>query len=130
MTRTLLAAAAALALTAAPGLADPLEGRWRTSPDDNGNTGIVEVTPCGNAFCGVLIQAYDAAGNPMQSDNVGRQIIWNTKPRGGGEYRGKIYSPDRDATYNSRLQLNGDRVKPCGRRLGFERCGGDWTRVN
>jgi uncharacterized protein (DUF2147 family) len=42
--------AAALAMTAGAALADPAAGTWRTVPDDNGNSGHVEIAPCGAAL--------------------------------------------------------------------------------
>ena len=123
----------ALTLAAVIGLgstafADPLEGNWRTPTDDNGNSGIVQVAPCGEALCGTLTQAFDGSGAAMASDNIGRQIIFDTVPQGDGAYRGQVYSPDRDKTYNSRLQLNGNTLSVSGCVLGICRDGGTWTR--
>lgn len=123
----------ALTLAATIGLAgaafaDPLEGMWRTAADDNGNSGLIQVAPCGAALCGTLVRAFDGSGNEMESPNVGRQIISETVAQGGGEYRGKVYSPDRDATYNSRLQLSGNTLSVSGCVLGICRDGGTWTR--
>jgi uncharacterized protein (DUF2147 family) len=43
------------------------------------------------------------------------QIIWDTNPTGDGStYRGRIYAPDRDATYNSRLTLSGNTLRSAG----------------
>ncbi|MCW1951120.1 MAG: DUF2147 domain-containing protein [Octadecabacter sp.] len=108
--------------------ADPLEGNWRTPTDDNGNSGIVQVAPCGAALCGTLVQAFDGAGAAMDSANIGRQIIFDTTPSGNGEYRGQVWSPDRDKTYNSRLTLNGNTLSVSGCVLGICRDGGTWTR--
>lgn len=114
---------------AAPAFADPLEGMWRTARDDNGNSGIIQVAPCGDALCGTLVQSFDADGNELVTDNIGRQIISQTKARGDGAYRGKVWSPDRDKTYNSRLQLTGDTLSVSGCVLGICRDGGTWTRA-
>ncbi|MEL6682387.1 MAG: DUF2147 domain-containing protein [Pseudomonadota bacterium] len=124
-----LAVVAAVAL-ATSAFADPLEGRWQTARDDNGNSGIIQVAPCGAALCGRLVQSFDASGNPVPSDFDGSLIISETVAQGGGEYRGKVYSPDRDKTYNSRLQLNGNSLAVSGCVLGICRNGGTWTRVN
>lgn len=120
---------AALVAFAATASADPLEGMWRTAADDNGNSGLIEVVPCGAALCGTLVKAFDAADKPMASPNIGRRIIWDTRASGVGEYRGMVYSPDRDAEYKSRLVLTGDSVSVSGCRLGFCREGGVWNRV-
>lgn len=114
-------------------MADDLLGSWRTAPDDNGNTGIVEVVQCGTSLCGTLTQAFDGSGAVMASPNVGRQIIWDTNPTGtAGEYAGRLYSPDRDREYRSRLQLSGDTLVVSGCILGGAACreGGTWQRVN
>jgi len=111
--------------------AQSIEGTWRTAADDNGNTGLIEVTACGDRFCGVLIKSFDSSGNQMESPNVGKQIIWDMKAKGDGAYgNGKIWSPDRDKTYNSRLQISGDTLTVKGCVLGICRDGGVWTRVN
>ena len=128
--KRIMLALGALMISAGAAMADPLEGLWRTARDDNGNSGLIQVAPCGDALCGTLIRAYDANGNEMASDNVGRLIISETRPRGNGEYRGKVYSPDRDQTYNSRLMLSGDTISVSGCVLGICRDGGTWSRAN
>jgi uncharacterized protein (DUF2147 family) len=128
MKTTLIAATLFAALTL-PAAADPVHGRWRTAPDDNGNTGIVEVTDCGNRICGTLIEAYDGQGRRMSSPNVGRQIVWDMEPRGGGQYRnGRVWAPDRDRTYNARMELSGERLSVSGCVLMICR-DAIWTRA-
>ncbi len=129
MNKIILAAVAAISMTGAA-WADPLEGMWRTTADDNGNSGLIEVAPCGTMLCGTLVKSFDAGGAEMQSPNIGRQIISETVASGGGNYRGKVWSPDRDKTYNSRLVLNGDTLSVSGCVLGICRDGGTWSRVN
>ncbi|WP_172293128.1 DUF2147 domain-containing protein [Pseudoruegeria sp. HB172150] len=126
--KRLAMAAMLAALVSVPALADPLEGNWLTAPDDNGNSGMIEVTPCGGGLCGTLTRAFDPAGKEVQSPQVGRRIIWDTVPKGGGEYRGKVYAPDRDKTYNSKLILSGDNLSVSGCVLGICREGGVWRR--
>ncbi|MBM1220834.1 DUF2147 domain-containing protein [Ponticoccus sp. SC2-23] len=127
--KAIAAALAVLVLSAGAALADPLEGTWRTAPDDNGNTGLIEVAPCGTALCGTLVAAFDGGGAQVSSPNVGRLIISETQAQGGGEYRGKVWSPDRDQTYNSRLRLQGDTLSVSGCVLGICRDGGTWQRA-
>jgi len=122
--------AAALSLLAGAAVADPVEGLWKTKPDDNGHYGHVEVKPCGSAYCGTLVRAFDAEGKEMASENIGKRIIWDMVPKGEGAYGdGKVWSPDRDKTYNSKLQLSGDGLAVKGCVLGICRDGGTWTRV-
>lgn len=131
MFRTFAAACALALAAAAPAIAaDPLEGLWRTAADDNGNSGLIEVVPCGAALCGTLIRAFGPDGKQISSPNIGRRIIWDTAPRSGGEYRGRLFSPDRNAEYASKLVLRGNRLSVSGCRIGICREGGVWTRQN
>jgi len=121
---------AALLLCAAPAFADPAEGVWKTKPDDNGNFGHVQIAPCGDRICGVLIEAFDGTGAVLASENIGKQIIWDMIPEGDGYYDGgKIWSPDRDKTYKSNMTLTGDSLAVKGCVLGICRDGGTWARV-
>lgn len=125
-----LLAAAAFALLGTVAAADPLEGSWRTAADDNGNSGLIEVSVCGDALCGVLVKAYGPDGAEIASPNIGRQLIWDTHPTGDGEtYQGRVYSPDRDQEYASRLVLTGDSLSVSGCVFGICREGGVWSRV-
>lgn len=122
--------AASLAVFGSVALADPVEGVWQTKKDDNGNFGHVEIKPCGAAFCGVLIQAFNGEGQPIESPNVGRQIVWDMVAYPDGLYDdGQIYSPDRDKTYGGDMTLAGDSLKVRGCVLGICRDGGTWARV-
>ncbi len=129
MKKFALAAALAVLGTAAFA-ADPVEGTWKTKPDDNGNFGHVQIKPCGNAFCGTLVKAFDGSGKQIESPNVGRKIVWDMVAYGDGLYDdGKVYSPDRDKTYNSEMKLNGNSLTVKGCVLRICRDGGTWTRV-
>lgn len=123
--------AAALVLGAGAAYAgDPVEGVWKTKPDDNGNFGYVDVKPCGALFCGTLVKSFDKTGAPMKSDNIGKKIIWDMKAYPDGVYDdGKIWSPDRDKTYSSDMTLSGDKLAVRGCVFGICRDGGTWTRV-
>ncbi|MBZ8118955.1 DUF2147 domain-containing protein [Roseovarius sp. LXJ103] len=129
MNRILMSAAAVVLSATAALAADPLEGTWRTAPDDNGHTGLINVAPCGAALCGTLMKAFDGTGAEVASENIGRQIISETMAKGDGAYKGKVYAPDRDKTYNSKLQLSGNTLAVSGCVLGICRNGGTWTKV-
>ena len=124
------AMATGMALVAGSAWADPVEGVWQTRKDDNGNFGHVEIAPCGPAFCGVLVRAFDGAGKQIESPNVGKRIVWDMVAYPDGLYDdGKIWSPDRDKTYNGDMTLAGDSLKVRGCVLGICRDGGTWQRV-
>lgn len=124
-------ALATLAFAATAAAADPVEGLWKTKPDDNGNFGHVQVVPCGPAFCGTLVKAFDGTGAEIDSPNVGKRIVWDMVAQGDGAYGdGKVWSPDRDKTYNAKMQLEGNGLSVSGCVLGICRDGGTWSRVN
>ncbi len=129
MKRILLAAA--VAMLPSIGFADDVFGTWKTTPDDNNNFGHINVSACGSKICGVLVKAFGSDGGEIESDNVGKNIIWDMVNLGDGKYgKGKVWSPDRDKTYKSKMQLSGDKLAIQGCVLGICRDGGKWTRVN
>lgn len=104
-----------LTFLAGTAAADPVEGVWQTQPGDDGRFGMVRISPCGTAFCGTLERGYDAAGRQAPSDRIGMRLVEGMTPQGGGAYGGgTIYAPDRDKTYRSKMQLEGDRLKVSG----------------
>lgn len=130
MKKPLIMAAAMIFAAGAALAADPLVGTWKTTPDDNGNYGHIDVKPCGDAFCGVLVKSFDASGKAMETPNTGKRIIWDMKAKGDGKYGdGKVWSPDRDKTYNSKMTLTGNTLGVQGCVFVVCRDGGQWSRV-
>ena len=130
MRKVFMMAAGFAVMASAALAADAVEGVWKTVPDDNGNFGHIKVSACGAAICGVLVKSFDKSGAPMDSENIGKQIIWDMVPQGDGSYAdGKVWSPDRDKTYNSKMTLSGNSLAVKGCVLGICRDGGTWTRV-
>ncbi|NEY89395.1 DUF2147 domain-containing protein [Tabrizicola oligotrophica] len=126
-----LVLAVLLVLGAGAAMADPVEGVWKTKPDDNGNFGHVKIAACGAAYCGTLVKAFDGAGKEIDSPNLGKQIVWDMVAYPDGLYDdGKVWSPDRDKTYDSDMTLAGDSLKVRGCVFGICRDGGTWARVN
>lgn len=106
---------AALVLSATAAMADPVVGRWQTQPDA-GAFAIIRMSTCGAKICGVIESAYNESGQRIQSDNVGKRMVWDMTPQGGGAYRnGKILQPSTGKVYNSKMDLNGNtlRVRGC-----------------
>ncbi|NRA98543.1 MAG: DUF2147 domain-containing protein [Rhodobacteraceae bacterium] len=109
--------------------ADPVHGVWKTQPGDDGAYGHVEMSDCGGKTCGVLIAGFDASGTQADSPNIGKRMVWDMQARSNGTYAGgKIWAPDRDKTYNSRMELSGNSLKVEGCVLVVCR-GQTWTRV-
>ncbi|WP_170758733.1 DUF2147 domain-containing protein [Ruegeria lacuscaerulensis] len=128
------ALAAGMALLATGALADdPVDGLWKTQPGDTGGYLHVTISECGSAICGTIDTAFDANGDEqLDYENLGKQIIWDMIPEGNGNYDdGKIWAPDRDKTYSSKMSLDGQNkltVKGCA--VGGLVCRGQtWTRV-
>lgn len=126
----LILAAAVMVLGTGAALADPIIGTWKTIADDNGNSGHIQISKCGSKICGTLVKSVDSSGAAFESESNGRKLIWDMVPEGGGAYGGgKVYSPDRDKTYNGKLELSGNSLKVSGCVLGVCRSGGTWSRL-
>lgn len=97
----------AMGLASAAWAADPVEGVWKTEVDD-GRYAHVAIKACGAKICGVFQQTFDANG-PAASDVIGKQLLWDMNPEGGGKYStdksGRIWRPSNDKTYKSKMEL-------------------------
>lgn len=121
---------AALIVSAGASLADPVEGVWKTQPGDTGGYLYVAVSKCGEAICGVIQQAYKKDGAVSSGyAHVGKRMLWDMKSKGEGSYAGgKIWAPDRDKTYKSKMSLKGSSLKVSGCVAVICRSQ-TWTRV-
>lgn len=126
-----LVIAGAMALIAGTAAADPAEGVWQTERNDDGNLAHVSIAPCGDRLCGTMIRSYGPDNAPMQSANIGRDLVWDMVPEGGGAYGdGRIWDPGSDRTYRSKMELDGDRLRVSGCVAGGLICRGQtWVRV-
>ncbi|RKF14863.1 DUF2147 domain-containing protein [Roseovarius spongiae] len=128
MKKIALAAAAAM-MAAGTALADPVEGVWQTQPDD-GKFAHVRMAPCGPAFCGKIVRAFKDGGNEYKSPNLGKTLVIDMKPEGGGAYKGRVWRPSNDKIYLGKMQLNGDRLALRGCVAGGLICSKQtWVRV-
>ncbi|MFP1643219.1 DUF2147 domain-containing protein [Pontitalea aquivivens] len=121
--------AALAALAAGAAVAEPIEGLWQTQADD-GAYAHVRIAPCGANYCGVIARSFrDGAEYP--SPNVGRQIVIDMAPKGGGKYEGKVWRPANDKIYTGKIALSGKRMKLSGCVAGGLLCKSqDWTRID
>jgi uncharacterized protein (DUF2147 family) len=127
MFRTMLAALAVV-MTGTFAAADPVEGIWQTEPDE-GNFAHVQMAPCGAAICGTIVRTFNAEGE-YQSENIGRVLVIDMVPAGGGEYEGSVWRPSNDKIYIGNMTLNGDALRLRGCVAGGLICSGqDWVRV-
>ncbi len=112
MKRLILAAAMALPSLA---VAEVVSGVFQTEPGDSGGFLHVQMGPCASnaAFtCGTILRAYSADLSPNTGyEHIGKPIVWDMEDRGNGNWgRGKIWAPDRDKTYNSKMHADGNRL--------------------
>ncbi|MCF6233358.1 MAG: DUF2147 domain-containing protein [Rhodobacteraceae bacterium] len=114
-------------------LADPVGGTWKTAPGDTGGYLHVAIGSCGAKLCGTIRAAFDKAGvQDANYEHLGKKIIWDMNVDGEGSYSGgKIWAPDVDKTYKSKMALNGSTLEVKGCVAGGLICRGqDWQRVN
>ena len=120
--------ALALALTGTMAAADPIEGVWQTQPDE-GSFAHVTIAPCGGAFCGTISRTFQG-NQEYRSPNLGRQIVIDMAPQGGGNYAGKVWRPANDKIYNGKASVQGDRMSLSGCVAGGLICKSQtWARV-
>lgn len=126
MKKTLIAA---LVLAAGAAAADPIEGVWKTEPDD-GSYAHVTIAPCGGAFCGTISRTFKG-GSEYKSPTIGKKIIRNMTAAGGGKYNGKVWRPSNDKVYIGKAQVSGKKMKLSGCVAGGLICAKqNWTKIN
>lgn len=127
MRRFTLAAAFAL-LGGAAFAADPIEGIWQTQPDE-GAFAFVTIQPCGGAFCGTITKTFKGR-EEFSSPNLGRQIVIDMVPQGGGAYAGKVWRPANDKIYTGKVKLDGRNMSLSGCVAGGLICKSQaWVKV-
>ncbi|MEQ9695471.1 DUF2147 domain-containing protein [Shimia sp. SDUM112013] len=130
--KKLILAGAVLIAGATVAAADPAAGVWKTAPGDTGGYLHVTIAPCGSAICGTIKEAYDKNGNVSPNyEHKGKKMLWDMKAEGNGAYGGgKIWAPDSDKTYKSKMSLSGSKLNVKGCVAGGMICRGqDWTRI-
>lgn len=111
--KTILIAGLAVLGFAGAAIADPVEGTWKTQVDD-GAYAYVKVSPCGGALCGTIARTFNQTGE-YKSENLGKKLVWDMKPAGGGAYKdGQIWQPSTDKTFRSKMALSGNTLKVSG----------------
>lgn len=85
----------------------PIAGRW-SNPSDSV---VVEVAPCGPAYCGTVVQATAKAKRDAQKGGtthlVGTRLMSGFKPIGGGKYKGKVLLPKRGMHASGTIRMAG-----------------------
>ncbi len=125
--RRILTFIAAIVALAAPAFASAqgLEGRWANAK----RSVIVEVTRCGEAFCGNV--AWASAHNKEKGVAPGTRVLSDLRNQGGGIYKGRAFEPKRDISGSATVrQVGSDTmvVKGCA-IIGLICKEQRWTRV-
>lgn len=120
--------AGAFALAAGTAAADPIAGIWQTQPDE-GSFAHVTIAPCGGAFCGTITRTFQGTSE-YPSPNLGRQIVIDMAPQGGGNYQGRVWRPANDRIYAGKASVSGDRMSLSGCVAGGLLCKSQtWVKV-
>lgn len=112
MIRKILAAGILVAAMAAPALADPIEGNWKTK---SGETAAIAA--CGGSFCVKL----------RTGAHAGKQI--GKMKAKGGKYSGTITDPANDKEYSGSATLSGSKLKMRGCVLGVLCRSETWSKL-
>ena len=120
----LVALAATVPVTASAQAA--LEGRWK---NPKGSV-VVNVAPCGNAFCGTVSWASDK--NREKGTVPGTRVLSELKAAGVGVYKGRVYEPKRNVRGSATVrQVGPDVMIVKGCVIGGLLCKEQrWTRVS
>lgn len=120
---------AGLIVVAAPMAAEPALGVWQTEPDRKNLTSHIAIEQCGTMLCGTIKEAFNEAGQKVMTANVGKQLFWNLRPAGTGDYvDGTVWVPLMDVTARAKMTLRGDTLRVTGCK-GMICDGQVWTRV-
>ena len=99
--------------------AAPPSGIYQTERGDTGGFLHVVMGPCAKApakACGTIKSAFDKNNKPRGDyEHAGKPIVWDMSENSDGSFSGgKIWSPDRDKTYRSKMSVDGSRLKVSG----------------
>lgn len=126
------ASVALLSLSTAASAAAPIEGRWQNPKDSV----IVDVAPCGNAWCGRVTwanpKAKRSAAKGGTTSLVGTRLMSGFVPDGKGGWKGRIFLPKQNIHAGGTVRLAGNNalvVKGCILQ-GLMCKSQTWTRIN
>ena len=101
-----------LLLALLAGLQEPppsaIDGRWANP----GGSVIIDIAPCGEARCGTVKWASDAAKADARKGTaqlVGTDLLTGMEERKPGRWRGKLFIPDQNIRATANIQLIGER---------------------
>lgn len=122
---------AAVAVPAAASAGAPFEGRWANPK----RSVIIEVAPCGSAYCGTVVWASAKAKENARKGGtpnlIGTRLIDGVRPAGNGVYKGRGFVPKQNIHASATIRQQGPNVmvvKGCA--LGVICKEQRWTKVN
>lgn len=127
MKKLLILAASLLAFASAASAQDAV-GVWQTEVDD-GAYAHITIAPCGNAVCGVISRTFNADGE-YQSENLGKTLVIDMVPQGGGAYEGQVWRPSNNKIYIGKMDVEGNALRLRGCVAGGLLCSSqNWQRL-
>lgn len=127
ITASVLVAIAMPALASAQGA---LEGHWR---NPKGNV-TVRVAPCGDGYCGTVVQATakakETAARGGTPHLIGTQILSDMHSNGTGAFKGQVFDPKRNLRAPATIRVDGDTLVVKGCIITFVCKEQRWTRVS
>jgi len=128
MKRLLILAASLLGFATAATAQEVALGVWQTEVDD-GAYAHITIAPCGEAVCGVISRTFNAEGE-YQSENLGKALVIDMLPQGGGAYEGSVWRPSNNKIYIGKMDVNGNALRLRGCIAGGLLCSSqNWQRL-
>ena len=99
--------------------AEVLTGVFQTAPAASGGFLHVRMGYCEDDIsrtCGIIVNAYYEDGTKgVGYEHIGRQIIWDVVDQGNGNWgRGKVWDPEDNKTYDSKMSVNTNSLSVWG----------------
>jgi uncharacterized protein (DUF2147 family) len=128
MKKLLMIVASLFAFSTAAAAQEAAVGIWQTEVDD-GAYAHITIAPCGNAVCGVISRTFNDDGE-YQSENIGKTLVIDMVPQGGGAYEGQVWRPSNNKLYIGKMDVSGDALRLRGCVAGGLLCSSqNWARV-
>jgi uncharacterized protein (DUF2147 family) len=128
MKKLLMIVASLFAFSTAAAAQEAAVGIWQTEVDD-GAYAHITIAPCGDAVCGVISRTFNDDGE-YQSENIGKTLVIDMVPQGGGAYEGQVWRPSNNKLYIGKMDVSGDALRLRGCVAGGLLCSSqNWARV-
>lgn len=123
----------ALSVAATAGTPASLEGHWK---NPKGSV-TVRIATCGNAICGVVVDATEKAKATARKGGtpnlIGTRILSGLRPTGDGSFKGQAFDPKRNIRAPATVRVVGPdaiQVRGCALAGMFICKEQRWTRVS